>query len=164
QRNGARAGDFGGRGSRGARDVRFSFAATFLCRIDHATALGGTTFDSASAGKCRAARGLDFGQPGGATARAILFAAVARSRGRAGMGIGERWALALMLRLRLLECLRALAIQVEQQQSQSEEADFWANRLITGVRHSSARLLKMLEELMERHPEPTAHFASELMV
>src|SRR5205823_5037849 len=89
QRNGARASDFGGRGSRGAPDVRFSFAATFLCRIEHATALGGTTFDSASVGKCRAARGLDFGQPGGATARAILFAAVARSRGRTGMGEHE---------------------------------------------------------------------------
>src|SRR5947208_3695038 len=80
------------------------------------------------------------------------------------LDIGELWALPLMLRLQLLECLRALAIQVEQQQSQSEEADFWANRLITAVRHSSPRLLKMLEELMERHPEPTAHFASELMV
>src|SRR5881398_3700331 len=82
----------------------------------------------------------------------------------APLDIGELWALPLMLRLQLLECLRALAIQVEQQQSQSEEADFWANRLITAVRHSSPRLLKMLEELMERHPEPTAHFASELMV
>src|SRR5438876_11985356 len=29
------------------------------------------------------------------------------------------------------DLLRVLAIQVEQQQSQSEEADFWANRLIT---------------------------------
>src|SRR5213083_3565645 len=77
--------------------------------------------------------------------------------------IGELWALPLMLRLRLLECLRALAIQVEQQQSQSEEADFWANRLITASRHSSQRLIKMMEELVERHPEPTAHFSSELM-
>jgi hypothetical protein len=68
-----------------------------------------------------------------------------------------------MLRLHLLECLRALAIEVEQQQSQSEEADFWANRLITAVRHSSTQLLRMMEQLVERHPEPTAHFASELM-
>ena len=68
-----------------------------------------------------------------------------------------------MLRLQLLECLRALAIQVDLQQSQSEEADFWANRLITAARHSSSRLLRMMEELVERHPEPTAHFASELM-
>src|SRR6184192_1048088 len=82
----------------------------------------------------------------------------------APLDIGELWALPLMLRLQLLECLRALAIQVEQQQSQSEEADFWANRLITAARHSSPRLLRIMEELVERHPEPTAHFASELMV
>ena len=79
------------------------------------------------------------------------------------LDIGELWALPLMLRLQLLECLRTLAIQVEQQQSQSEEADFWANRLITAARHSSPRLLRMMEELVERHPEPTAHFSSELM-
>jgi cyclic beta-1,2-glucan synthetase len=80
------------------------------------------------------------------------------------LDIGELWALPLMLRLQLLECLRALAIQVEQQQNQSEEADFWANRLITAARHSSPRLLRMMEELMEGHAEPSAHFASELMV
>jgi cyclic beta-1,2-glucan synthetase len=79
------------------------------------------------------------------------------------LDIGELWALPLMLRLQLLEFLRALAIQVEQQQSQSEEADFWANRLITAVRHSSPRLLRKMEELMERYPEPTPHFASELV-
>jgi cellobiose phosphorylase len=79
------------------------------------------------------------------------------------LDIGELWALPLMLRLQLLECLRALAIQVEQQQSQREEADFWANRLITAARHSSLQLLRMMEELVKRHPEPTAHFASELM-
>ena len=79
------------------------------------------------------------------------------------LDIGELWALPLMLRLQLLECLRTLAIQVEQQQRQSEEADFWANRLITAVRHSSPRLLKIMQELVERHPEPTPHFASELV-
>jgi cellobiose phosphorylase len=79
------------------------------------------------------------------------------------LDIGELWALPLMLRLQLLECLRALAIQVEQQQRQSEEADFWANRLITAVRHGSPRLLKIMEELVERYPEPTPHFASELV-
>jgi len=79
------------------------------------------------------------------------------------LDIGELWALPLMLRLQLLECLRSLAIQVEQQQSQSEEADFWANRLITAARHSSTQLFKMMETLVARHPEPTAHFASELM-
>ena len=79
------------------------------------------------------------------------------------LDIGELWALPLMLRLQLLECLRTLAIQVDQQQSESEEADFWANRLITAVRHSSPRLLKIMEQLVERYPEPTPHFASELV-
>ena len=79
------------------------------------------------------------------------------------LDIGELWALPLMLRLQLLECLRTLAIQVDQQQRESEEADFWANRLITAGRHSSPRLLKIMEELVERYPEPTPHFASELV-
>src|SRR5437667_3934024 len=79
------------------------------------------------------------------------------------LDIGELWALPLMLRLQLLECIRTLAIQVDQQQRESEEADFWANRLITAVRHSSPRLLKIMEQLLERYPEPTPHFASELV-
>src|SRR6478735_4183809 len=79
------------------------------------------------------------------------------------LDIGELWALPLMLRLQLLECLRTLSIQVDQQQRESEEADFWANRLITGVRHSSPRLLKIMEQLVEGYPEPTPHFASELV-
>src|SRR6266536_2969113 len=79
------------------------------------------------------------------------------------LDIGELWALPLMMRLQLLECLRTLAIQVDQQQRESEEADFWANRLITAVRHSSPRLLKIMEQLVERYPEPTPHFASELV-
>ncbi|HEV8619364.1 MAG TPA: hypothetical protein VGQ70_07730, partial [Candidatus Udaeobacter sp.] len=79
------------------------------------------------------------------------------------LDIGELWALPLMLRLQLLERLRALAIQVEQLQSQSEEADFWANRLITAARHDSPRLLRGMEELVERYPEPTPHFSSELV-
>src|SRR6059036_2382157 len=81
----------------------------------------------------------------------------------APLDIGELWALPLMLRLQLLECLRSLAIQVDQQQRESEEADFWANRLITAVRHSSPQLLKIMEQLLERYPEPTPHFASELV-
>src|SRR4029077_3218628 len=81
----------------------------------------------------------------------------------APLNIAELWALPLMLRLQLLEWLRTIAIQVEQQQSQSEEADFWANRLITAVGPRSPRLLRGMEELVERYPEPTPHFASELV-
>ncbi|MEO7317991.1 MAG: hypothetical protein ABIZ56_03270, partial [Chthoniobacteraceae bacterium] len=79
------------------------------------------------------------------------------------LNIGELWAVPLMLRLRLVECLRSTAIQVEQLQRESEEADFWANRLITAVRRSPQRLVKLMDELVQRHPAPTAHFASELV-
>ena len=79
------------------------------------------------------------------------------------LNIGELWAVPLMLRLRLVECLRSLAIQVEQLQRESEEADFWANRLITAARRSPERLVELMAELVRRHPEPTAHFASELV-
>lgn len=81
----------------------------------------------------------------------------------APLNIGELWAVPLMLRLRLVECLRSLAIQVEQLQRESEGADFWANRLITGARRSPERLVELMAELVRQHPEPTAHFASELV-
>ncbi|HEY2713219.1 MAG TPA: glucoamylase family protein [Chthoniobacterales bacterium] len=81
----------------------------------------------------------------------------------ARLDIGELWAVPLMLRLRLMESFRALAVQIEQLQSQSEEADFWANRLITAARHGSPQLLKMMAHLVDSQPAPTAHFASELV-
>jgi len=102
-------------------------------------------------------------ESGGALEPEIIRKFLVAFQAIAPLDIGELWALPLMLRLQLLECLRALAIQVEQQQSQSEEADFWAHRLTSAVRHSSTQLLRMMEQLVERHPEPTAHFASELM-
>ncbi len=79
------------------------------------------------------------------------------------LNIGELWAVPQMLRLRLIEALRSLAIEVEQVQRGSEEADFWANRLIAAARRSPERLFKMMEELVRRLPEPTAHFASDLV-
>lgn len=77
--------------------------------------------------------------------------------------IAELWAAPSMLRLRLIECLRMLAIQAEGLQRQSELADFWANRLITVVRRSPSQLAQMTAELVRENPEPTAHFASELV-
>jgi hypothetical protein len=102
-------------------------------------------------------------ESGGALESEIIRKFLVAFQATAPLDIGELWALPLMLRLQLLERLRALAIQIEQQQSQSEEADFWANRLITAVRHGSPRLLREMEELVERYPEPTPHFASELV-
>lgn len=79
------------------------------------------------------------------------------------LNIGELWALPSMLRLRLVECLRMLAIQVERAQRQSEQADFWANRLISVLRSAPTQLARMMAELVQEHPEPTPHFASELV-
>lgn len=102
-------------------------------------------------------------ESGGALEPEIIRRFLVAFQAVAPLDIAELWALPLMLRLQLLECLRALAIQIEQQQSQNEEADFWSNRLIGAGRRSSSRLLKMMEELVERYPEPTPHFASELV-
>ncbi len=79
------------------------------------------------------------------------------------LDIGELWAVPLMLRLRLVECARTLALQVERLQRESEDADFWANRLITGARRSPERLVELMAELVRLNPQPTAHFASELV-
>ncbi len=79
------------------------------------------------------------------------------------LNIGELWAMPQMLRLRLIECLRSLALEVEQLQRGSEQANFWSNRIITAARGAPERLLQLMEELVRRHPEPSAHFASELV-
>ncbi len=102
-------------------------------------------------------------ESGGALEADIIHRYLAAFQEVTPLDIGELWALPLMLRLQLLESVRALALQVERQQSESEEADFWANRLIGAGRRSAARLVKMMEELIERYPEPSAHFASELI-
>jgi cyclic beta-1,2-glucan synthetase len=102
-------------------------------------------------------------ESGGALEPEIIRRYLVAFQAVAPLHIAELWALPLMLRLQMLECLRVLALQIERQQSQSEEADFWANRLIGAGRRSSSRLLKMMEELVERYPEPTPHFANELV-
>ncbi len=81
----------------------------------------------------------------------------------ATLNIGELWAVPQMLRLRLIECLRSLSLEIEQLQRGSEQADFWANRVIAAARRSPERLLQMMEELVRRHPDPSAHFGSELV-
>ena len=102
-------------------------------------------------------------ESGGALDRETIRKFLVAFQEVAPLDIAELWAVPPMLRLRLVESLRLLAIQVGQQQGESEEADFWANRLITAARHNSSRLLRMMEQLVEQHPEPSAHFAHELM-
>jgi len=77
--------------------------------------------------------------------------------------IGELWALPLMLRFRLIECLRSLALQVERRQRERDEADLWANRLLTAVRRDPERLLPLLAELAREQPSPSPHLADQLV-
>ena len=70
-------------------------------------------------------------ESGGALDRETIRKFLVAFQEVAPLDIAELWAVPPMLRLRLVESLRLLAIQVGQQQGESEEADFWANRLIT---------------------------------
>ena len=77
--------------------------------------------------------------------------------------IGELWAVPLMLRLRLIEQLRALSVQVDRRQHEREQADFWANRLLTAVRRDPDQLAIFVADLQRANPAPTPHFAEQLV-
>ena len=77
--------------------------------------------------------------------------------------MGEIWSLPLMLRLRMIECIRRLAIQVERREREREQADFWANRLLTAARQEPERLPTFVAELAHEQPAPTPHFLDQLV-
>ena len=77
--------------------------------------------------------------------------------------IGELWAVPLMLRLRLIEQLRALSVQVDRRQYEREQADFWANRLLTAARRDPDLLPIFVADLLRENPAPTPHFAEQLV-
>jgi cellobiose phosphorylase len=77
--------------------------------------------------------------------------------------IGELWALPLMLRFRLIECLHFLALQVESRLLEGEQASFWGNRLLVVARREPERVNEMLQLLESTHPNPTPHFAEEVL-
>ena len=77
--------------------------------------------------------------------------------------MGEIWSLPLMLRLRMIECIRRLAIQVERREREREQADFWANRLLTSARQEPERLPDFVAELTREQPLPTTHFLDQLV-
>ena len=78
------------------------------------------------------------------------------------LSIGELWAVPLMLRLRLIECVRRLAVDVEKHECEREQADLWANRLLTAARQDTERLTPFLTALAHAHPEPSACLADQL--
>ena len=81
----------------------------------------------------------------------------------APLTMGEIWSLPLLLRLRMIECIRRLAIQVERREREREQADFWANRLLTAARQEPERLQPFVVELAREQPAPTTHFLDQLV-
>jgi cyclic beta-1,2-glucan synthetase len=77
--------------------------------------------------------------------------------------IGELWAIPLMLRLRLIECVRRLAIEVEQHECEREQADLWANRLLTAARQDPDRITPFLAALAREYPHPSPYLADQLL-
>lgn len=77
--------------------------------------------------------------------------------------IGELWALPLMLRFRLIECLHSLALQIERRLLEGEQASFWGNRFLVVSRREPDRVNEMLNLLETTHPNPSAHFAEEVL-
>lgn len=81
----------------------------------------------------------------------------------APLTIGELWAFPLMLRLRLIESLRDLTIKLDQRLHDGELASFWGNRLIYMSRREPEQLQPLLEDLANQLPNPSPHFAEELL-
>ncbi len=77
--------------------------------------------------------------------------------------IGELWVFPLMLRLTLIERLYNFALTVDLRQREREQADYWANRLLTAARVDPDQTLPFLTELSREYPNPTAHFADQLV-
>jgi len=80
-----------------------------------------------------------------------------------GLTIGELWAMPLMLRAVTIEAIEMLAIGAWRELRQREQADFWAFRLLTRVRRNPDQLFEILAELARDQPEPSPHFAAQLM-
>lgn len=77
--------------------------------------------------------------------------------------IAELWVLPLMLRLRLIEHLQYLAIDIDRRLKEGEKASFWGNRLLTVSKREPERMAIFLKDLESQVPNPSYHFAEELM-
>ena len=79
------------------------------------------------------------------------------------LSIGELWAVPQMVRMALIEGIGQLASQALTELCEQEVADFWANRLITAKRRDSKQLFSIMAELTESCPNPSPHFATQLI-
>lgn len=77
--------------------------------------------------------------------------------------IGELWALPMMLTIRLIEILEYLAYKVDLHLCEGELAALWGNRLVNVARNEPEHLNDFVELLNKNNPNPTGHFAEELL-
>ncbi|MCK5317832.1 MAG: hypothetical protein KAJ55_07945, partial [Anaerolineales bacterium] len=77
--------------------------------------------------------------------------------------IGELWAVPMMLRITLVESIEQMAIRMMGELREREQADFWANRLLSTARRDPDQIFAVLAELTEDQPNPSAYFGSQIM-
>jgi len=77
--------------------------------------------------------------------------------------IGELWAYPQMLRIALIEAIQNLAAGALVDLREREDADFWANRLMTASRRDPSRLFAIMAELARANPAPSPYFALQLI-
>ena len=77
--------------------------------------------------------------------------------------IGELWALQLILKFRLIECVESLAAHIDRRMSEGEYASFWGNRLLSVAKQDPDRLELFFTEMTKQFPNPSSHFAEELL-
>src|SRR4030065_611574 len=68
-----------------------------------------------------------------------------------------------MLRIAWMKNIRDLAASALTELREGENADFWANRLITANRRDPKQLFSILAELAATHPGPSPYFATQLI-
>jgi cellobiose phosphorylase len=77
--------------------------------------------------------------------------------------IGELWAVPLFIKYRLIEQIENLAFKVVDHLRESQEADYWANRIISSLKLEPAKLIAIIAELSQVHPRPSPYFATKLL-
>ncbi|MEX0787622.1 MAG: glucoamylase family protein, partial [Anaerolineales bacterium] len=77
--------------------------------------------------------------------------------------IGELWAYPQMLRIALIESIHILAVKALIGLREGQQADFWANRLMTVSRRDPNQLFAIMAELSDALPAPSPYFASQLI-
>jgi cyclic beta-1,2-glucan synthetase len=77
--------------------------------------------------------------------------------------IGELWAYPQMLRVALIESIHGLAVKALVGLRERQQADFWANRLMTVSRRDPNQLFAIMAELSDALPSPSPYFASQLI-